>query len=54
MDGYGLDGNLCAGLFYEHRFAMLINVWTHLAFVRSPSAALLAGTFSVEPGNVEF
>ena len=24
LDGYGLDGNLCAGLFYEHRFAMLI------------------------------
>ena len=21
----GLDGNLCVGLFYEHRFAMLIN-----------------------------
>ena len=27
--GYGWDGmgwDLCAGLFYEHRFAMLINV----------------------------
>jgi len=22
--GYGLDGNLCVGLFYEHSFAMLI------------------------------
>merc|ERR1711947_53524 len=22
----GLDGNLCVGLFYEHRFAMLINI----------------------------
>ena len=27
MDGMGWD--LCAGLFYEHRFAMLINIiWT--------------------------
>ena len=28
MDGYGWDGmgwDLCAGLLYEHRFAMLIN-----------------------------
>ena len=24
MDWDGLDGNLCVGLFYEHRFAMLI------------------------------
>ena len=26
ISGYGMDGwNLCAGLFYEHRFAVLIN-----------------------------
>ena len=24
----GLDGNLCEGLFYEHRFAVLINTTT--------------------------
>ena len=23
-DGYGWDGNLCLGLLYEHRFAVLI------------------------------
>ena len=26
MDGLGLGWDLCAGLFYEHRFAMLISV----------------------------
>jgi hypothetical protein len=25
MGWVGLDGNLCVGLFYEHRFAMLIS-----------------------------
>ena len=30
MDGLGLD--LCAGLLYEHRFAMLIIVWCALSF----------------------
>ena len=24
MDGYGIGWDLCVGLFYEHRFAMLI------------------------------
>ena len=32
LDGYGWD--LCVGLLYEHRFAMLIRaVWLELSFV---------------------
>ena len=36
MDGYGY-GNLCVGLFYEHRFAMLIK--------ETPKDRISFGTF---------
>ena len=35
MDGMGWVGwDLCAGLFYEHRFAMLINKYINTVWVK--------------------